>query len=119
MGQSDEEDVQIEEASQEVARAIWQTVLLSRDEYKARGLLGKATRKKFVDGIVKLAKIARKKDSVRYPADIGFVCADLCGDRATLAEGRFRHIRRALKPDVDSQGLDATICRTNQPVLSQ
>jgi hypothetical protein len=60
-GPSREQDVQIEEASQEVARAIWQTVLLSRDEYNARGLLGKATRKKLVESIVKLAKIARKK----------------------------------------------------------
>jgi hypothetical protein len=36
-------------------------VLLSRDEYKARGLMGKATRKKLVESIVRLAKIARKK----------------------------------------------------------
>jgi hypothetical protein len=43
-----------ETASQEVARAIWQTVLLGRDEYKARGIIGKATRRRLAEKILKL-----------------------------------------------------------------
>jgi hypothetical protein len=60
MAERDDNEARIEQASQEVARAIWQTVLLSRDEYKARGLLGKATRKRLVERIVELMRIVRR-----------------------------------------------------------
>lgn len=54
------DDADVETASQEVARAIWQTVLLGRDEYKARGLIGKATRRRLVEKIVKLMRVVRR-----------------------------------------------------------
>ena len=55
----DVEQADIEEASHEVARAIWQTVLLAKDEHKARGLLGRATRKRLVEKIVALMRLVR------------------------------------------------------------
>jgi len=55
----DEDESLLQEASSELARAIWQTVLLSRDDAKSRGLIGKATRRKLVDQILKLARAAR------------------------------------------------------------
>jgi hypothetical protein len=45
----DDDEGLLKEASSELARAIWQTVLLARDDAKARGLLGQATRSKLVD----------------------------------------------------------------------
>jgi hypothetical protein len=51
----------VEEASREVARAIWQTVLLARDEHRARGLIGKVTRQKLVDKILELIRVARRR----------------------------------------------------------
>lgn len=57
----DEDDGALEDASRDLARAIWQTVLLGRDEHKARGLLGQATRKKLVDRIVELMRIVRAR----------------------------------------------------------
>jgi hypothetical protein len=54
-----DEDAQIEDASREVARAIWQTVLLGRDEAKARGLIGQVTCKKLVDRIIQLMRGVR------------------------------------------------------------
>jgi len=54
-----DENAQLEEASEEVARAIWQTVLLSKDDAKARGLLGKATRRNLVTRILDLARAIR------------------------------------------------------------
>ena len=54
------DDGKLEDASRELARAIWQTVLLGRDEHKARGLIGKATRKKLVERIVELMRIVRR-----------------------------------------------------------
>lgn len=56
----DSGDGDLETASRDLARAIWQTVLLSRDDAKARGLIGKATRKKLVDKILELMRIVRK-----------------------------------------------------------
>lgn len=57
----DEDDGALEDASRDLARAIWQTVLLGRDEHKARGLLGQATRKKLVERIVELMRIVRTR----------------------------------------------------------
>jgi hypothetical protein len=54
-----DDDGKLEDASREMARAIWQTVLLGRHEHRARGLIGKATRKKLVDRIVELMRIVR------------------------------------------------------------
>jgi hypothetical protein len=56
---ADADDGKLEDASQELARAIWNVVLLSKDEHKARGLLGKATRKKLVDKILELMRVVR------------------------------------------------------------
>ncbi len=61
MAERSNEDGRIEEASREVARAIWQTVLLAKDEHKARGLLGKATRRRLVDRIVELMRLVRPR----------------------------------------------------------
>ena len=55
------DEVDIETASNEVARAIWQTVLLGRDEHKARGLIGKATRRRLVEKIIKLMHVVRRE----------------------------------------------------------
>jgi hypothetical protein len=44
---------------QAVARAIWNVVLLSKDEHRSRGLIGKAARRKLVDRIVELMRIVR------------------------------------------------------------
>ena len=58
----DSSEGDLETASQELARAIWQIVLLSRDEAKARGLIGKATRKRLVEEILKLMRIVRRAE---------------------------------------------------------
>lgn len=58
---ADRDDIEIEDASREVARAIWEVVLIARDEYKARGLLGKATRKELVQRIAALARLLRRR----------------------------------------------------------
>jgi hypothetical protein len=57
----DEEESGLEHASREVARAIWQTVLLARDESKARGLIGQATRRRLVATIFELARLLRRR----------------------------------------------------------
>src|SRR4051794_30664507 len=54
MSEPADNDGDLETASRDLARAIWQTVLLARDEHKARGLLGKATRARLVEKILKL-----------------------------------------------------------------
>jgi hypothetical protein len=54
-----EEDAAIEDASQELARVIWQTVLLAKDDARARGLIGKATRRTLVQRIVELMRLVR------------------------------------------------------------
>ena len=56
---SDDGDLEI--ASRDVARAIWQVVLLGRDEHKARGLIGKAARKRLVNRIVALMRMVRRR----------------------------------------------------------
>ena len=55
------DDGELENASRDVARAIWQVVLLGRDEHKARGLIGKAARKRLVDRIVELMRAVRRR----------------------------------------------------------
>jgi hypothetical protein len=55
---SDDPDLEI--ASRDVARAIWQVVLLGRDEHRARGLIGKAARKRLVDRILELMRLVRR-----------------------------------------------------------
>jgi hypothetical protein len=59
MAQSD--DAELETVSRDVARAIWQTVLLARDEHKARGLIGQATRRRLLEKILKLVRVARRR----------------------------------------------------------
>jgi hypothetical protein len=63
MGDRYVEDAQLERASKDLARAIWATILLARDEYKARGLLGRATRKSLVEAIVTLMRLVRDRES--------------------------------------------------------
>ena len=55
------DDGDLETASRDLARAIWQTVLLARSEDKARGLVGQATRRRLVDKILKLVRVARRR----------------------------------------------------------
>ena len=55
------DDGELDNASRDVARAIWQVVLLGRDEHKARGLIGKAARKRLVDRIVELMRVVRRR----------------------------------------------------------
>lgn len=55
------DDGDLETASRDLARAIWQTVLLARDEHKARGLMGQATRKRLVEKILKLVRVVRRR----------------------------------------------------------
>ena len=55
------EDSDLETASRDLARAIWQTVLLARDEHKARGLMGQATRRRLVEKILKLVRLVRRQ----------------------------------------------------------
>jgi hypothetical protein len=55
------DDGKLEDASRDLARAIWQTVLLTKDEHKARGLLGKVTRQKLVDKILELMRVVRRE----------------------------------------------------------
>jgi hypothetical protein len=57
----DVNDGPLEESATELARSIWQVVLLSRDEYKARGLAGKAARRRLVDKILKYARAVRRE----------------------------------------------------------
>jgi hypothetical protein len=54
-------DGDLETASRDFARAIWQTVLLARDEHKARGLIGQATRRRLVEKILKLMRVVRRR----------------------------------------------------------
>jgi len=61
MSESSSDDGELANASRDVARAIWQVVLLGRDEHKARGLIGKAARKRLVDRIVELMRIVRRR----------------------------------------------------------
>lgn len=61
MSDSSPDDGDLEIASRDVARAIWQVVLLGRDEHKARGLIGKAARKRLVDRIVELMRLVRRR----------------------------------------------------------
>lgn len=58
---SDPDDGDLETASRDLARAIWQTVLLARDEHKARGLLGQATRRRLVEKILKLMRAMKRR----------------------------------------------------------
>lgn len=58
---ADPEDSDLETASRDLARAIWQTVLLARDEHKARGLMGQATRRRLVEKILKLVRLVRRQ----------------------------------------------------------
>jgi hypothetical protein len=55
----DEDEIRLEDASRELGRAIWQTVLLAQDNGKAKGLLGKATRRQLVQRILDLARLVR------------------------------------------------------------
>jgi hypothetical protein len=57
----EQDEAEIEDASRELARAIWQTVLLGRDDAKARGLLGQATRRKLVQRILELMRLVRRR----------------------------------------------------------
>lgn len=61
MSDSSPDDGDLELASRDVACAIWQVVLLGRDEHKARGLIGKAARKRLVDRIVELMRLVRRR----------------------------------------------------------
>ena len=61
MSDSSPDDGDLEIASRDVARAIWQVVLLGRDEHKARGLIGKAARKRLVDRIIELMRLVRRR----------------------------------------------------------
>jgi hypothetical protein len=45
-----EKDPEVEQASRDLARAIW-SVLLARDEDKARGPVGQATRRRLIEKI--------------------------------------------------------------------
>jgi hypothetical protein len=56
----DGDDSLLEEVSIDLARAIWNIVLLARDEAKARGLIGQAERRRLVDRIKALAKVVRR-----------------------------------------------------------
>ncbi len=56
----EQNDADLEDASRELARAIWQTVLLGRDEAKARGLVGQVTRRKLVRRILELVRLVRR-----------------------------------------------------------
>jgi hypothetical protein len=56
-------DTEIEDGAREVARAVWSVVLLSRNEYQARGLLGRSKRKQLVESIVKLMRLVRGRRS--------------------------------------------------------
>jgi hypothetical protein len=56
-------DVEIEDASREVARAVWNVVLLARDDHKARGLLGRVHRRTLVEKIAALVKLVRRTRS--------------------------------------------------------
>jgi hypothetical protein len=49
-----------EQASTDLARAIWEVVLLARDEHRARGLVGQVTRKKLVAQILELTRVVRR-----------------------------------------------------------
>lgn len=54
------DDAKLRQASTELAREIWSVVLLARDEHKARGLIGKASRKRLVERIVELMRLVRR-----------------------------------------------------------
>ena len=61
VGSQGSDESELESASQELARAIWQTVLLARDESKARGLLGQTTRRRLVDTIMRVLRVVKKQ----------------------------------------------------------
>jgi hypothetical protein len=61
MDRGDDEDARPEPASQEHARAIWQTVLLAQDEHDRRELRTKMTRKRLVRRIVELMRRVRRE----------------------------------------------------------
>jgi 3'-phosphoadenosine 5'-phosphosulfate sulfotransferase len=52
-------DGQIETASRELAKSLWDVILLGRDEYKARSMMGRVKRKELVDRILELARLLR------------------------------------------------------------
>jgi hypothetical protein len=56
-------DLEIEDGARELARAVWSVVLLTKNEHRARGILGKATRKQLVESITKLMRLVRGKRS--------------------------------------------------------
>jgi hypothetical protein len=55
------DDGDLETAARDLARSIWEVVLLARDEHKARGLLGQATRRRLVEKILKLMRTVRRR----------------------------------------------------------
>jgi hypothetical protein len=55
----DGDDALLDEVSIDLARAIWNIVLLARDEAKARGLVGQAERRRLVDRIKALARVVK------------------------------------------------------------
>jgi hypothetical protein len=57
----DEDDVLLQATSSELARAIWDVVMVSRNDAKARGLLGQAKRRALVVQILKLARAVRRR----------------------------------------------------------
>jgi hypothetical protein len=63
MSAADEEhrDPEVEQASRDLARAIWATILLARDEHKARGLIGQATRRRLVEKILRLMRAMKRR----------------------------------------------------------
>ncbi len=60
MVEREDEGAGLEQASHEAARAIWQTVLLARNESEARDLIGKPARKRLVTRILELMRVGRR-----------------------------------------------------------
>lgn len=56
---SEPSDGEIDEASRELAKAIWNVGLVARDGYQARGLLGQAHRRTLVEKIRDLIRLLR------------------------------------------------------------
>jgi hypothetical protein len=52
-------DTEIEDGAREVARAMWAVILSTRNDHQARGLMGRAKRKKLVESIVRLMRLVR------------------------------------------------------------
>ena len=57
---NDDEERALEQASHALGQAIWKNIVLAQDEQKARGLIGRAERKRLVDEILKLARLLRR-----------------------------------------------------------